>query len=171
MKIKKTILLFLNILIISSSFGATYPDLRTILNNQSSNAIINVPKGTYTLDLISNGAYMFSNKKNVTINGNGSTIICNRQKQCFAFTSCENVVFNNFYIEYDPPCCTQGTINTISTDKKTWDITIHDGYPVDSVKETKAQVFGQTTLELVKNFGDIYGLTVSKTGTRTFRLT
>jgi len=171
MNIKKTILLFLNITIVFASFGATYPDLRTILNSQSANSVINVPKGTYTLDLISNGAYSFSNKKNVTINGNGSTIICNMQNQCFSFTSCENVVFNNFYIEYDPPCCTQGTINTISTDKKTWDITIHDGYPVDNVTGNKVQVFGQSTLELVKNSGDIYGITVSKTGTRTFRLT
>ncbi|MEI6751973.1 MAG: T9SS type A sorting domain-containing protein [Paludibacter sp.] len=171
MKIKKTILLFLNVLVVSILYGATYPDLRTVLNNQSSNSVIDVPKGTYTLDLISSGAYSFINKKNVTINGNGSTIICNRQKQCFSFTSCENVVFNNFYIEYDPPCCTQGTINAISSDKKTWDITIHDGYPVDSLEGTKVQVFGQSTLELVKNFGDIYGITVSKTGTRTFRLT
>jgi len=168
---KKPFLLFLNILVVLALYGATYPDLRTVLNSQSGNSVINVPNGTYTLDLISNGAYSFSNKKNVTINGNGSTIICNRQKQCFSFTSCENVVFKNFYIEYDPPCCTQGTINAISTDKKTWDITIHDGYPVDSVKGTKAQVFGQSTLDLVKNFGDLYGITVSKTGTRTFRLT
>ncbi|MEI6751968.1 MAG: T9SS type A sorting domain-containing protein [Paludibacter sp.] len=168
---KRTILLFLIILVVYSLYGTTYPDLRTILNSQSGNSVINVTKGTYSLDLISNGAYSFSNKKNITINGNGSTIICNRQKLCFSFTSCENVVFNNFYIEYDPPCCTQVTINTISSDRKTWDITIHDGYPVDSVKGTKVQVFGQSTLELVKNFGDIYGATVTKTGTRTFQLT
>lgn len=152
-----------------TAFADVYPDLRQALNAQINNSVINLPKGTYLLDLITNGAYTFSDKKNVTINGNGSTIICNRQNQAFYFINCENTVFSNFHIEYDPPCFTQGTITSLSTDKKTWNITIHDGYPTVNV-QGKVQAFSKNTLELVQNFTTIYNAPITQISTKEFRV-
>ena len=94
-------------------------DLRSILDSQKNNSVINIPEGNYLLDL-KNGknAYVFSSLKNVVIDGNGSTVICNIQNQAFQFTQCENVTFKNLIIEYDPPCTSQGTIVAMSGDKK-----------------------------------------------------
>lgn len=153
-----------------TAFAEVYPDLRQALNAQINNSVINLPKGTYLLDLTTNGAYVFYNKKNVTINGNGSTIICNKQNQAFYFYNCENTVFSNFHIEYDPPCFTQGTITSISTDKKNWNITIHDGYPTVNV-QGKVQAFSKNTLELVQNFTTIYNAPITQLSTKEFRVT
>lgn len=154
----------------NSAFAEGHPDLRQMLNAQINNNIITIPKGTYTLDLISGGAFTFSNKKNVTINGNGSTIICNKQNQAFNFVNCENTVFSNFKIEYDPPCFTQGTITSISTDKRTWNITLHDGYPTTNIKG-KVQAFSKTTLELAKNFTTVYNAPITQLSTKEIRVT
>lgn len=171
MKLIKLYALF--VIIISLNLkGQTYTSLRTVLDAQINNSVINLPKSTYLLDLSSKGAYTFSAKKNMTINGNGSTIICNKQKEAFYFSGCENLTFSNFHIEYDPPCSTQGTITSMSTDKKTWQITLHDGYPSDSIyfMTDKAQVYSQSTLELVKNNGDNYDVVLSNFSGRTFNL-
>lgn len=171
MTFKKTLLLIITLFLFFTCYANTYTDLRTILDSQKDNTVIDLPKATYLLDLISSGAYTFSNKKNITINGNGSTIICNRQSQAFYFGNCENVEFSNFHIEYDPPCYTQGTITAISTNKLLWEITLHDGYPVDNVNlQGKVQVFSKNTLELVQNYSDIYSAAITKTGTRTFQI-
>ena len=151
----------------------TYISLRTVLDAQINNSVISLPKAIYLLDLTSKGAYTFINKKNVTINGNGSTIVCNMQKEAFYFTGCESVTFSNFHIEYYPPCSTQGTITTMSADKKTWQITLHDGYPSDStyIMTDKAQVYSKSTLELVANNIDNYDVVLSNFSGRTFNLT
>jgi hypothetical protein len=151
---KKLLLLIFFLGIINVAQGASELSLRDVLDSQVNNTIINVPFGTYVLDLVNNkSAYAFSGKKNVTIDGNGSTIICNRQSQAFGFNNCENVTFSNFYIEYDPPCSTQGTITTMSADKRNWDVDIHEGYPVDNLGGGRIQAYGKNTLELVQNFG------------------
>jgi hypothetical protein len=168
---RKTILLFISFLLFITCFANNYPDLRTVLNSQINDTVINVPKATYTLDLMTGSSYIFSGKKNITINGNGSTIICNRQSQAFYFDKCENVKFSNFHIEYDPPCFTQGTITAMSTNKLLWEVTIHDGYPVNNVNlQGKVQVFGKNTLELVQNYNDIYSAGITKTGTNIFQV-
>jgi hypothetical protein len=157
--------------ILSNSHAETYPDLRTILNSQINNSVINIPKGTYLLDLISSGTYSFMSKNNVVINGNGSTIICNRQSQAFQFYNCTNVAFKNLTIEYDPPCSTQGTITKMSSDKRTWDVEIHSGYPIDNLGISRIQAFGKNTLELVRNFGTATGSSLTKTSDKTIQLT
>lgn len=169
MNCKKSFLLFFVFCFNYASFAEAYPDLRQLLNAQINNSTINIPKGTYSLDLVSNGAYTFSNKKNVVINGNGSTIICNKQNQAFYFVNCENTVFSNFKIEYDPPCFTQGTITFISADKKTWNITLHDGYPNANIKG-KVQAFSKSTLELVKNFTTVYNAAISQLSTKELQI-
>ncbi len=131
-------------------------DLRILLNSQINNKTIDIPKGTYLLDL-TNGknAFVFSAKKDITINGNGSTIICNRQNQAFQFTNCENVVFSNFIVEYDPPCASQGTIVEMSADKKTWTVELHQGYPTTGIQTDRILVYDKENKELKQNFTTI----------------
>jgi len=167
----KSLYLYISLLFISyNTYAKVYPDLRTILNSQIKNSVINIPKGTYTLDLTS-GKYSFEKLNNVVINGNGSTIICNRQSQAFQFLECTNVVFSNLFIEYDPPCSTQGTITKMSSDMRTWDVAIHDGYPIDNLGASRIQIYGQNTLELVPNFGSTSSNNLTRTGDRTVSFT
>lgn len=129
-------------------------DIRAILDAQINNSIIDIPKGTYILDLKDGkSAYVFSNKKNVQINWNGSTVICNYQKQAFSFEKCENVVFSNLIIDYDPPCSTQGTVIAMSDDAKILDVEIHQGYPLPAPEtlQTRVHFFDKDTRELIWN--------------------
>lgn len=166
---KKYTVLFL-LIAFTSVCAQAEQDLRTLLDSQINNSEINIPKGTYTLDL-TNGknAYIFNNKKNVTINGNGSTIICNRQNQAFQFTNCENVTFSNFIIEYDPPCATQGTIVEMSADKRTWTVELHENYPTTGIQNDRILVYDKNNRELKQNFTTITtsAITTQTTGTTT----
>lgn len=167
--IQKTLLFIGTLFFCCTAMADEYPSLRAVLDSQSGNAVIDIPKGTYILDLVSvRTPYSFNGKKNVAINGNGSTVICNRQSQAFNFVNCENVTFSDLYIEYDPPCSTQGTITAISG--ATWDIEIHEGYPVDHLATGRVQVYGKDTRELVRNYTTTSGNSLTKTGDRTLRL-
>ena len=170
MQIRSLCLCICQLFISYNSYAEVYPDLRTILNSQINNSVINIPKGTYTLDLTS-GKYSFEKLNKVVINGNGSTIICNRQSQAFQFFECKDVVFSNFFIEYDPPCSSQGTITKISADMRNWEVEIHDGYPVDNLAARRIQVYGKNTSELVPNFGTTSSHNLTKIGDRTFSFT
>ena len=60
----KSLYLYISLLFISyNTYAEVYPDLRTILNSQIKNSVINIPKGTYSLDL-SSGKYSFVHSKN-----------------------------------------------------------------------------------------------------------
>ncbi len=147
-------------------------DFRTTFDSQINNSEINFPKGTYLLDLTNNQwAYNIRNKQNVVIEGNGSTIICNRQTQALVFANCENVTFRNFIIEYDPPCSTQGTITEITNNKNTWTVQIHDGYPTEGLGLGRIQAYGKDTRELIPNFGTVSAPNYTKIDDRTILFT
>ena len=98
------LLFFLGMISCTSNAGEVNGDLRTVLDAQINNSVIDIPKGTYILDLKDGKQpYLFSYKKNVQVKGNGSTIIFNYQKQAFSFEHCEDMVFLVFIIYYVPP--------------------------------------------------------------------
>jgi len=134
---KRNVLLALLICLSFSARSEGELDLRTVLDSQKNNAVIDIPTGTYILNLKSPtmDPYSFNSKKNVVINGNGSRIICNRQSQAFYFTNCENVTFKDVTIEYDPPCSSQGIITALSNDKKTWTVELQANYPTATVDQ------------------------------------
>ena len=132
----------------------TMGDLQAVLDAQKNNSVIDIPKGTYLLDLTNNiGPYIFSYKKNVTVNGNGSTIICNYQKQAFSFDHCENFVFKDLVIDYDPPCSTQGTVVSMTSDAKTLEIEMHEGFPLPDpeTEQDRVHFYDGETMELIWN--------------------
>ena len=92
----------------ASAAAQNHPDLHEVLDRQKGRNLIEIPKGTYTLDVRSNGPYKFHNLTDVHINGNGSTVICNNQEQAFSFYNCVRVELRDLTIDYDPLCFTQG---------------------------------------------------------------
>lgn len=148
------LLLFWGMLSCTSHAEEASGDLRAVLDAQINNAVIDIPKGTYILDLKDGKQpYLFSYKKNVQIKGNGSTIICNYQKQAFSFEYCEDMLVSDLTIEYDPPCSTQGTITYMSADAKTLQVEIHEGYPMlnPETVQNRVNFFDKETRELIWN--------------------
>ena len=56
------------------------------------------------------------NKKNITIDGEGATLLFDGNVSAFGFENCENLTLKNFVIDYKTPCLIQGKI-TESNDK------------------------------------------------------
>lgn len=104
----------------ASAAAQNHPDLHEVLDRQKGRNLIEIPKGTYTLDVRSNGPYKFHNLTDVHINGNGSTVICNNQEQAFSLYNCVRVSLRDLTIDYDPLCFTQGEITAVAEDGKGW---------------------------------------------------
>lgn len=159
MFIKERIILLGSCLIMIFSMSAQgLIDLRTFLDaNIGSNKTIVLPTGQYLLDLSGNlQAYQFVNLSNLVIDGNGSSIICNRQTRAFDFVNCTNVMLKNVSIDYQPLCFTQGVITSISTDQRTWVVRLHNGYPITGITTNKVDVFDPTTKLLKKNYKTLF---------------
>ncbi|NDP22492.1 MAG: hypothetical protein GZ091_15620 [Paludibacter sp.] len=139
-------------------FAANPLDLRSTLNALvGSNKTITLPKGEYQLDMSGNlQSYVFDGLQNLVIDGNGSSILCNRQTRAFDFLNCTNVTFKNFCIDYQPLCFSQGVITSISTDRKTWEVRIFNGYPYSNINNDKMDVFDASTKKLKNNYKTFY---------------
>ena len=48
-------------------------------------------------------AFMIENKENITIDGNGSTLVVHGAMCAFALFNCKNIVFKNLRITYNSP--------------------------------------------------------------------
>ncbi|MDR3262466.1 MAG: right-handed parallel beta-helix repeat-containing protein [Tannerella sp.] len=128
-----------------------YPDLKPVLDAQKGNAVINIPKGTYLLDLQRYGAYTFDGLTGVEVKGNGSEIICNDQQQAFSIKNCRNFKLSDISIDYDPLCFTQGVITEIDPARKWFTITMDEGYPLENITTERVQFFDPQTRTLRKN--------------------
>lgn len=141
--------------LINAQLSYAYTDLRPILDAQKGQAIINIPKGTYEISTQSGPHYIFDGLKDVTINGNGSLIICKSKSMAFQFQYCENVTLKDITIDYDPLCYTQGTIISVSADSKIWKVKLHEGYPTQGIAKHKLELFDPVTKMVKKNLFNI----------------
>lgn len=150
-------------------------ELKPILDAQIGNSVIEIPPGTYLLNNLTNGAYQFINKNNVTIKGNGSSIICNSQELAFRFYNCTNITVSDFSIDYDPLCFTQGTIVAKDSVSNLWyEVEIDQGYPVDNVRNSRVQFYDPSTRQLKRNSittSEGHYAAFEKIGPRRFKLT
>lgn len=148
MKLKSllTIILFANFLTVKG-----YADLKPILDAQIGQSVINIPYGTYEFSSSSSTHYSFTGLNNVTVNGNGSTVICKTAARAFNVTSCENFTIRDLTIDYDPLCYTQGTITNVSADSKQWTVRLHGGYARYNIAQSKLMLFDPVTLGIKKN--------------------
>lgn len=134
-----------------SSQAQDLPDLKTILDPQKGNAVIEIPAGKYRLNNMTNGAYQFANLTNVEIRGNGASIICNSQELAFRFLNCTNIRISGFSIDYDPLCFTQGVIVAKDPNNLWFEVEIDPGYPVENVRNARVQFYDAATRQLKRN--------------------
>ncbi|MFR0772351.1 MAG: hypothetical protein ACLSH3_00425 [Alistipes finegoldii] len=135
----------------TSAAAQNYPDLYEILDRQKGQSLVEIPKGTYTLDVRNNGPYKFHNLTDVHINGNGSTVICSNQEQAFSFYNCVRVELRDLTIDYDPLCFTQGEITAVAEDGSWFDVRIDKGYPVTGLAANRVQFYDPQTRLLKRN--------------------
>ena len=160
--ITKNKLILLLLFCTTNLFAEEYLDFHQIVRPQvANNKTITLEKDAkYLLDIKNVGSFYILNLKNLVIDGNGSTIICNKQQLAFFLRDCENVTLTNFKIEYDPPCSTQGTITKITNDR-TFEVQIHDGYPIPdrSIKQDRIEIYDKENKELIRNYHTTYATT------------
>jgi len=153
-------------------YGNDMQDLRTVIAAQAGQSTIDIPSGTYLLDFSNTRSPIsLSGLSDAVIDFHGATIVCNQQQQAFNITDCRNLVIKNFFLEYDPPTCTQGTITAING--STWDVELHENYPTQNITLQRTQVYDSENRELVRNFTTIWEgrQTLTWTGERTLQLT
>jgi hypothetical protein len=129
----------------------TLTDLKTVLDAQKGQPVIEIPAGKYSLNNNANGAYQFINLQDVVINGNGAQIICNSQELAFRFLNCKRVKVLNLSVDYDPLCFTQGSIVAMATDKSWFEVEIDSGYAVENVRNERVQFYDAATRALKQN--------------------
>ncbi len=76
------------------------------------------------------GSIVFQNAKNLTIEGNGSTIVNHPDNRTLVLYGCENVVLRNISLDMDPPPFTQGKIVALDSSANSLDVRIDPGYPL-----------------------------------------
>lgn len=172
----KQIITTLILLVINFSIAVSQlTPIKPLLDAQKNNSVIDIPQGKYLMDIQNGGGYTFSNITNVTINLNGSEIICNKGGNAFTFSNCTNVTIKGFSLDYDPLLFTQGVITAVDASKMWFEFVVDEGYPTTDITNKKIQFYDPTTRELKRNSSSIYegGFTVSlvNEASRKFRIT
>ena len=108
-------------------------------------AAINAGAISYTVApgeyrMANNSGWVFNNVENFTLEGSGARIWFERNDpndapwRLYVLNS-KNVTFKNLQLDFDPPVYIQGTIESISVDKKTIEMQIDPAWPKVSVPE------------------------------------
>jgi hypothetical protein len=88
-------------------------------------------------------------------------MICKKLTRAIEIYKSSNVKLIGLTVDYDPLPFSQGTITSISADKRTYTIDLHDGYPRSTDLESgKIEMFDSATDELVTS--TYYGVTMTK---------
>ena len=140
----------------SFAVNAQLTPLKPLLNSQINNAVIDIPTGKYLMDTQNGGGYSFNNLSNVTINLNGSEIICNKATNVFTFNNCSNVTVKGFSVDFDPLIFTQGVITAVDASKMWFEFVVDEGYPVTNIQTNRTQFFDSATRELKRNSITVY---------------
>lgn len=145
-------ILFITIILCYAAISkAELTALKPLLDAQKNNAVIDIPYGKYLMDTQSGGGYSFNNLNNVTINLNGSEIICNKASNVFTFTNCTNVTVKGFSVDFDPLLFTQGVITSVDASKMWFEFVVDAGYPITNIEASRTQFFDANTRELKRN--------------------
>ena len=157
----------------AESGNAEIGNLRDWLDEQikSGNKSIAVPKDVYHLDHKNKTHLQFRNLENVTIDFNGSEIICRNTTTAIKIDRCKSLTLSNFSIDYDPLPFTQGIINRIAPDFSWFDIRILKGYPTKNILLEKGEVFDPDTHTLKANLRTFYNLSsIAKQSNSEYRI-
>ncbi|MDX9748283.1 MAG: T9SS type A sorting domain-containing protein [Paludibacter sp.] len=172
----KQIITTLILLVINFSIAVSQlTPIKPLLDAQKNNSVINIPQGKYLMDIQNGGGYTFTNLTNVTINLNGSEIICNKGGNAFTFSNCTNVTINGFSLDFDPLLFTQGVITAVDAGKMWLEFVVDEGYPTTEITNKKIQFYDPITRELKRNSTSIYegafNVSIVNEASRKFRIT
>ena len=81
---------------------------------------------------------VFQSAKNLTIEGNGSTIVNHPDNRTLVLYRCEDVALRNITLDMDPPPFTQGRIQSIDVGGSRAEVLIDPGYPLPATGTTFA---------------------------------
>ena len=89
-------------------------------------------KKLYNFPISKNGDALFELKemKNVTIDGNGATIVINPCNSFSFLRKCENIVIKNFITRYSIKDFTQGFVSEVNANEGYFTFRVQDGYPL-----------------------------------------
>ena len=87
--------------------------------------VLKLEKKTYRLD----GTLLINGGSNLTIEGNGATLIWTELIRALILRDCTNVTLQNFSMDYDPLPFTQGVVTSVSGTRVT--VEIDKGYRTD----------------------------------------
>jgi len=106
-----------------------------------------VPPGRYRLSPNGNTHLRFANLNDITIIADDVEMICTENVQAIQIANCTNFTLKGLSIDFDPLPFMQGRITNISSDKRTLDVDILDGYSTN-VSWNKLEIFDPTSGEL-----------------------
>jgi hypothetical protein len=137
-----------------------------------------IPPGTYRLAPTPQGPHLWlENLSDFEIDATGARLIfTDRTRAGIEFDHCRNVHFRGATLAYEIPPFTQGAVEAISPDGRSYDIRIDDGYPADLDDPTyfprKAigYLFDPKTRWWKPGALDLYGRRTERLGPRRFRV-
>jgi hypothetical protein len=86
----------------------------------------------------SNHAIVLDRLANLTIDGQGSTLVFHGITGCFLARACQALAIRNLAIDWDRPPFSQGKVLSVTSDHKGFDIQIDAAYPVTGKEPIKA---------------------------------
>jgi hypothetical protein len=108
-----------------------------------------VPPGRYRVTPLHRQHLVLENLHDVQIIANGVEMICTETTRAVTIRRCRNVTLRGLAIDYDPLPYTQGRITSISSDGKTYEVELFDGYPPAlAVRNFKFEIFRPDTRTL-----------------------
>ena len=129
-----------------------------------------VPAGHYRVTPHDRQHLVLRDLKDITIVANGVEMICTETTRALTITHCTNLTLRGLVIDYDPLPFTQGKITALSTDKKTQEIELFDGYPAaESARNFKYEIFRPDTRTL--RCDDRFVKKIEAVGSRHLRIT
>ena len=110
----------------------------------------------------------------VTVDFGGSEFVGTIRTRMLTVRACTNCTFRNLTIDYATLPFTQGVITNVDSNRN-WDVEIVRGYPIPPWNEFRwpwpVQAYGAKTHELVNPMRFRDGISVTRTGPRTCRIT
>ncbi len=108
-----------------------------------------VPPGKYRVTPRDRQHLIFKGLEGVEIIADGVEMVCTETTRAVTITDCRDLTIRGLVIDYDPLPCTQGTIVSLSPDKKVHEIELFEGYPPgDTVQTFKYEIFRPDTRTL-----------------------
>jgi hypothetical protein len=101
--------------------------------------VLVLPKGRYDFaetvktgvpDQDPKAVLVIDDLSNLTIDGQGSTLVFRGDSSCFRMTRCAQIAVKNLTINWERPPFSQGRVLTVAPNQRSFDVQVDPGYPV-----------------------------------------